>query len=1436
MIQQLPAFKSTSWKKFLFFSYAFTLSFLGYSKNIYVNDASTVGDVWCTASSGSLGTIASPYFTLNTALTNAVSGDIIYVDAGNYTEKSLLAKSGVTVIGAGAYKTNFIGSGASGVWFMKIDGITNFSIANITASKYSNSVAIIGQIFTITNSSNIKINNVLLAKNDGSSGDAAIYIGTGSSNIILDSISGSCQNTSSSGTAILISGKEISVFIKNSLFSGNDNSAQGSNASAVRLIADIGSTPNVILNIENSVFSENTAKKGGAIYIEGGSVTINKCKFLGNKTTNTSGNDGGGALWIAKTNSLCTISNSEFKGNVSAADGGAIQVYTGVGAADVKIENCLFENNSAVNGNDIHTRMKSGKKFSVTVNNCQFNSVLSTKYNVTSGPSPIAPCEDGDLKITNSGTPKIYENVVAGYNCISKINIDNLPSGYVDPAITFPSYQGCPNAAICNPAIPGTTPTIICPTSSTSTVTLTVTGPSNSKFTWYDVPTGGTAKGTSTSASPNFVAQIPNLASGSKTLYVVSDLDNCQIRVPITVTCSTCTPPTPSFTSSATSACPNAKVKYATSAGKSTYVWTISGISGTDYTIVSGGTTTSDTLIIEWLTKGDKVVKVGFTENSCASTTPASITTKVSDVSTGVFIAQPSTNSCQNAPIIYAADKNYTNFNWQITGVLGTDYEIVAGGKTTDDTLIVKWKTLGNHTVKLDYTAGVGGCVTTTSASNIIQVVANPSTLSFSSSDVKQPTCKDAMGSVKINLPYAGVWNIEAKELTTSSISDTNTKVTIVPFSVTFNKLNQGSYTFQIIDINGCVSPVSSAITIDPQPISPAKPVLDVNTIYCASDSYNTFSLDKIVFNPKPNSTETVKYLNENNNTIPGQTIVDSTKKYKFLFDNGVCSSKDTLVTKISFDKGPSNVPLVDISSTLICAIEKPDFNLLFTKIPTSITSGFTFLISKNPSGNPIIPNTTYLPTNGGLLDSIYYTRANKYGCKNVTFGKLKFINNVGPTGLSLNGKQLFCGFSNPTVAKLDTSIVSKTNAANSLVWYSSETAVTPLPRNTSLVDGFYFAAEKPTTGCESFVRKKIEAIIQVFGPTILEPANIYTFCKGSNKTIADLPNSPYTSANLVWLDANKKAITDKTMPLVQGTYYAAEFKNSCVSNNSQAIDVKFESSPILKLLQLDTIVCPGGNINFKTELTPAVTSPIYQWTVNGAKVGSNSSIYWSNALKSNDKITVNVTSKDFCPSTANLYVRMDSLRLSMQLPSMLYVKAPAINLVGYPVGGIFSGKGITTNKLDPSVVGVGSKLVTYSFKNANNCSGQITQKVLVYDTVLNNCHVTTYDTVKVSDTVSVLKVKFKLTTGIKANQETTMRVYPNPTSDILRIEVADEKAMAGYTYKIIDAAGKVVYNQQVKAAVTEISLKTLGAVGAYFLEVLDENFKIVVSKKIILE
>jgi hypothetical protein len=125
-----------------------------------------------------------------------------------------------------------------------------------------------------------------------------------------------------------------------------------------------------------------------------------------------------------------------------------------------------------------------------------------------------------------------------------------------------------------------------------------------------------------------------------------------------------------------------------------------------------------------------------------------------------------------------------------------------------------------------------------------------------------------------------------------------------------------------------------------------------------------------------------------------------------------------------------------------------------------------------------------------------------------------------------------------------------------------------------------------------------------------------------------------------------------------------------------------------------------------------------------------------------------------------------------------------------------------------------------------------ITIKNNVYDTVT----VTKYDTITLTDTVSILKIKFKLTTGIYANKMMSISLYPNPTSDVLHIEVGDAKALDGYRYRILDAVGKEVYNEFVKNNITEIPLKSLGAGGMYLFEVIDQQNKTIQSKKIVLE
>jgi hypothetical protein len=64
----------------------------------------------------------------------------------------------------------------------------------------------------------------------------------------------------------------------------------------------------------------------------------------------------------------------------------------------------------------------------------------------------------------------------------------------------------------------------------------------------------------------------------------------------------------------------------------SNYTWSVSGSSGTDYSITLGGIGTgSNTVTLKWLTTGIKTVTVGYTDvvNGCASATPASSTITV---------------------------------------------------------------------------------------------------------------------------------------------------------------------------------------------------------------------------------------------------------------------------------------------------------------------------------------------------------------------------------------------------------------------------------------------------------------------------------------------------------------------------------------------------------------------------------------------------------------------------------------------------------------------------------------------------------------------------------------------------------------------------------------------------------------------------------------
>ncbi len=172
------------------------------------------------------------------------------------------------------------------------------------------------------------------------------------------------------------------------------------------------------------------------------------------------------------------------------------------------------------------------------------------------------------------------------------------------------------------------------------------------------------------------------------------------------------------------------------------------------------------------------------------------------------------------------------------------------------------------------------------------------------------------------------------------------------------------------------------------------------------------------------------------------------------------------------------------------------------------------------------------------------------------------------------------------------------------------------------------------------------------------------------------------------------------------------------------------------------------------------------------------------------------------------------------------FITGKPVSLIAEPQGGVFKGVSVENNQFVPAKAKIGTNKIQYNFKNSNGCNDSTLFSMIVADTVGNTC--VKYDT--------ILKIKFKLTTGIKANQYTSLLVYPNPTSDVLVLELSDLDALKAYKYRIMDLLGKEVYNAPITSMKTEIPLKTLGAKGMYVLHILDANNVSIQAKQIVLE
>lgn len=109
---------------------------------------------------------------------------------------------------------------------------------------------------------------------------------------------------------------------------------------------------NGTLDLTSCSFANNSAQNGGAVYIESGTVNLTACTIGGSSTTANTANECGGGFYLANSSASLTFKSGTISNNKATENGGA--VYLAGSSASFEMENGVVSSNTAVNGGAVY--------------------------------------------------------------------------------------------------------------------------------------------------------------------------------------------------------------------------------------------------------------------------------------------------------------------------------------------------------------------------------------------------------------------------------------------------------------------------------------------------------------------------------------------------------------------------------------------------------------------------------------------------------------------------------------------------------------------------------------------------------------------------------------------------------------------------------------------------------------------------------------------------------------------------------------------------------------------------------------------------------------------------------------------------------------------------------------------------------------------------
>jgi len=147
-------------------------------------------------------------------------------------------------------------------------------------------------------------------------------------------------------------------------------------------------------------------------------------------------------------------------------------------------------------------------------------------------------------------------------------------------------------------------------------------------------------------------------------------------------------------------------------------------------------------------------------------------------------------------------------------------------------------------------------------------------------------------------------------------------------------------------------------------------------------------------------------------------------------------------------------------------------------------------------------------------------------------------------------------------------------------------------------------------------------------------------------------------------------------------------------------------------------------------------------------------------------------------------------------LPDTMCQTDLSVTLTGTPIGGTFTGQGVTGNVFNPANASLGSVTVTYNYTDANGCSNSATSTV---------------EAVEICPGINELS-------GFD-----NLAIYPNPFSNVINVEFTASDNL-DIDVRLIDVVGKVhsASNYSVVTGANKLVISTdvNMAIGIYFIEI----------------